>query len=85
MRWQRDRHVENVITTNTRIIREEFPRGSHLFVQEERWNEKESEPKRHKLTPIADGPFEVQGSDADTVVISYRDGTVERISKVRVV
>ena len=47
--------------------------------------EKESEPKQNKLAPIADGPFEVQGSNADTAVISYRDDTVERISKDRVV
>ena len=66
----------------TRVVREEFPVGSHVFVRKEHWNEEEEEePKRHKLAPIADGPFEVQGSDADTVVISYRDGIVERISK----
>ena len=71
---------------NTRIIRKEFPMGTHLFMRKEHWNEKkESEPKRLKMATIADGPFEVQVSDADTVVISYRDGTVERISKDRVV
>ena len=71
---------------HTRPTNAEYPPGSFVFVRKEHWNEKrESIPNRHKLAPIADGPFEVQASNDDTVVVKYRDGNVERISRDRVV
>ncbi|CAN8076688.1 unnamed protein product [Agarophyton chilense] len=54
----------------------------YVFIRKEYWNpEKE---KRHKLSPVADGPFRVIWVAPDTVVVDLA-GNHERISRDRVV
>lgn len=63
--------------------------GGHLFVRVERPDGKMPESKRelqrrHKLSPVVCGPFEIMELDSETVVIRRADN-VERISRDRVV
>ena len=55
-----------------------------MFLRVERKDDKET---RHKLAPIADGPYLVKdvNQDGKTVVIVYDDQTVENVSRSRVV
>ena len=64
--------------------REEIKQGDKVFLRVERKNDKDT---RHKLAPIAEGPYKVKSvnNDAKTVVIEYNDRTVENVSRSRVV
>ena len=63
---------------------ENIKAGDFVFLRVERKDDKET---RHKLAPIADGPYLVKdvNQDAKTVVIVYDDQTVENVSRSRVV
>ena len=63
---------------------EEINAGDEVFLRVER---KDDQDTRHKLAPIADGPFPVKKVDreAKTVLIERPDSTVENVSRSRVV
>ena len=54
--------------------------GDYVFLQVERKNPKYH---RHKLAPIAEGPFLVTKTDKNTVVIERSDRSVEKDSRSR--
>ena len=54
--------------------------GSFVFLRRDHTPRTES---RHKLAPVADGPFKVVGADEHTVVVKI-DENVERVSRDRV-
>jgi len=56
--------------------------GDYVFLRVERKNPKDH---RHKLAPIAEGPFLVTKTDKNTVVIERSDRSVEKVSRSRVV
>jgi len=60
--------------------------GVHVFVRRDYSPKTDgSVPGRHKLSPVADGPFKVLSVDEDTVVVDDGDGNEERLSRDRVV
>jgi len=63
---------------------ERISKGDYVFLRSEKTGDKES---RHKLAPIALGPYLVKAVDAKakTVLIEYDDRTVENVSRTRVV
>ena len=56
--------------------------GDHVYLRVERKNAKDH---RHKLAPVAEGPYRVSKSEGNTVVIELDDRSVERVSRSRVV
>ena len=63
-----------------RLPVQQISEGSFVFVRRDHTPRTES---RHKLAPVADGPFEVVGADEHTVVVKI-DENVERVSRDRV-
>ena len=63
-----------------RLPVQEIRKGLFVFVRRDHTPRTES---RHKLAPVADGPFEVLEANSDTVVVKTGDD-VERISRDRV-
>ena len=59
---------------------QQISEGSFVFIRRDHTPRTES---RHKLAPVADGPFEVVGADEHTVVVKI-DENVERVSRDRV-
>ena len=59
---------------------ETIRRGDKVFVKRDHTPRTQT---RHKLAPVADGPFRVLDANEDTVVVDI-DGEVERISRDRV-
>ncbi len=64
-----------------RVSREKIRPGDYVFLRVERRDENET---RHKLAPVADGPFRVGSVRGNTAVIEYPDAKVERVSKDRI-
>ena len=56
--------------------------GDYVFLRVEQKNQKDY---RHKLAPIAEGPFLVIKTDKNTVVIERSHRSVEKVSRSRVV
>ena len=63
-----------------RRSRETIEFGNEVFVKRDHIQRTQT---RHKLAPVADGPFRVLDVNKDTVVVDI-DGEVERISRDRV-
>ena len=65
---------------------EELVPGMYVFVRREYYPRSDgSTPKRHKLSPVADGAFKVLSVDESTIVIDDGEGNEERLSRDRVV
>ena len=56
--------------------------GDRVFVRKEYTNPHVE--RKHKLSPVADGPYDVVEVNQDTVVIETEDGFRERLSRDRV-
>ena len=58
--------------------------GDDVYLRVER---KDDTEKRHKLAPIAEGPFQVKKVDKEnkTMLLEKPDNTVENVSRSRVV
>ena len=83
LRSSQDRYKRNY-HKRLRKDREVINPGLYVFLRTEKKDNKDS---RHKLAPLAEGPYLVKEVDVDskTVVIEYGDHTVERVSRSRVV
>ena len=64
-----------------RLPVQQINEGSFVFLRRDHTPRTES---RHKLAPVADGPFKVFGADEHTVVVKI-DENVERVSRDRIV
>ena len=79
----RDRYKRNY-DKRLRRCSEKILQGDFVFLRSENKSDKDS---RHKLAPIALGPYLVKQVDekAYTAVIVYDDDTVENVSRSRIV
>ena len=62
--------------------KETIQEGDFVYLRVERKN---AADHRHKLAPVAEGPFRVTKTTGNTVVIERADRSVERVSRSRVV
>jgi len=75
LRYQRN------FNARTKAQQEPLESGDYVFVRKEYYSTTE---KKHKLAPIADGPFKVLKVDAHTVTVQVANAT-EKVSRDRVV
>ena len=68
---------------STRPPAEVMKVGAQVFLRKEYTNPKVE--KKHKLSPITEGPFPVREVGLDTLVLERGDGSHERVSRDRVV